>query len=90
MKKQVHLVISGRVQGVFFRASASFCARKLGLTGFARNLSNGDVELVAEGDEAQLKKMMAWSRQGPPGAQVDHVTAEWSEATGSYAAFSIR
>ena len=89
MKKQVHLLISGVVQGVFFRASTSHAARALGLTGFVRNRSDGDVEVVAEGEEGSLEKMIGWCRKGPSGARVESVDVKWSEATDQYRDFRI-
>ena len=90
MNKQVRLSISGFVQGVFFRASARARAQKLGLSGFVRNLPNGDVEVVAEGEENMLERMAAWCRQGPFGSRVDHVELRWAEATGRFNGFEIR
>ena len=87
--KQIHLFISGIVQGVFFRASAANAARRLGLVGWARNLPNGSVELMAEGEKAKLEKMIEWARTGPPGARIDHVDINWGVATGSFEDFRI-
>ena len=90
MNKQVHLVISGVVQGVLFRTSASSAARSLKLNGYVRNLSNGDVEVVAEGEESALQKMIEWCRRGPAGARVDHIEIEWKEATNRLNCFEVR
>lgn len=90
MKKRVHLIISGMVQGVFFRASASSAARKLGLSGWVKNVPNGAVELVAEGEEESLKKLIGWCRTGPSGARVEQVDTKWIEATGEYEGFGVR
>ena len=90
MKKQVHLLIYGRVQGVFFRASAAQIARQLKLSGFARNLPDGGVEVVAEGEEEFLKKMAGWCHKGPVGAYVERVDVEWNEATERFTSFGIR
>jgi len=67
--------VSGRVQGVFFRATTRDTARRLGLTGWVRNRPEGDVELVACGDEAALKQLEEWLWRGPPHARVDGVMA---------------
>jgi acylphosphatase len=64
-------IVSGRVQGVWFRASAREQAVALGLRGFARNLADGRVEVLAAGDEAALDRLAAWLRLGPPLAEVD-------------------
>ena len=90
VNKQVRLIISGVVQGVLFRASASRAARFLKLNGFVCNLPNGNVEILAEGEEEALKKMINWSRQGPPGARVDHIEITWGEAMGRFDQFQIR
>ncbi|MBI4358958.1 MAG: acylphosphatase [Candidatus Omnitrophica bacterium] len=90
MNKQIHLLISGFVQGVFFRASVAQSARALKLSGFVRNLSNGSVELVAEGQEEALRTIAEWCRRGPPGAQVKDVHEEWGDAEGRFEGFQIR
>ena len=90
MKKQVQLVISGIVQGVFFRASALAVARSLKLSGFVRNLSNGRVEVIAEGEEQALARMIEWCRKGPPGARIEEVEVTWAEATGQFQHFTIQ
>ncbi|MBI3999794.1 MAG: acylphosphatase [Candidatus Omnitrophica bacterium] len=90
MRKQVHLIISGIVQGVFFRAGTLAAARSLKLSGFVRNLSNGRVEVVAEGEEQILKRMIEWCRKGPPGARVEEMEVVWIEATGHFQHFTIR
>jgi len=69
----VRFVVSGRVQGVFFRASTREEAQRLGLTGHARNLPDGTVEVVACGDDAALAQLESWLALGPPLAQVSRV-----------------
>ena len=64
-------LVSGRVQGVWFRASTRDQAVPLGLRGYARNLPDGNVEVLAVGDEAAIEELAAWLRQGPPQARVD-------------------
>lgn len=66
-------VVSGKVQGVFFRAAAREQALKLGLRGYAKNLADGRVEVLAAGDEAALDALTAWLREGPPMARVDEL-----------------
>src|SRR5438309_2102356 len=63
---RLHMFVSGRVQGVFFRGTVADEARSLGLTGWARNLADGRVEIVAEGKRANLRTLEAWAHQGPP------------------------
>ncbi|MBI5537882.1 MAG: acylphosphatase [Deltaproteobacteria bacterium] len=82
--KQVHLVVRGRVQGVFFRASAQREARTLGVTGFAKNRPDGTVELVAEGDEEVLRDFIGWTNHGPSAARVDNVDVRWRAFTGEF------
>ena len=90
MKKRIRLLVIGRVQGVFFRASILHEAERFHLNGFVRNLADGRVEVVAEGEEADLKRMIDWSRKGPPDAMVEHVDIAWAEATGGFESFQIR
>jgi acylphosphatase len=80
--RRVHLLIEGRVQGVFFRASCAREAEARGLGGWVRNLPDGRVEAIFEGSDTQLEGMVAWCRQGPPGAQVDEVAVTAEEPTG--------
>ncbi len=68
--------VTGRVQGVFFRASTREQARRLGLTGYARNLPDGSVEVLACGEPAALEALVAWLWQGPPQAAVSGVDCE--------------
>lgn len=68
-----HFRVSGRVQGVFYRASTQQQAMRLGLTGWVRNSEHGDVELIACGNAAQLEALEQWLWQGPPGARVTGV-----------------
>ena len=81
--------VRGRVQGVGFRYSAFREASRLGLTGWARNTSDRDVELWAEGPHENLTAFLRWLRQGPPRARVDGVDVENIAATGRYRVFSI-
>jgi acylphosphatase len=87
---RLEIEVSGRVQGVWFRASTRDAARRLGLTGWVRNLPDGRVDAVFEGAEEALRRMLEWCRIGPPGARIDHVEVRWGAATGSFDEFSIR
>jgi acylphosphatase len=69
-------LVSGLVQGVFFRASTQARARELGLAGHARNLADGRVEVVAQGDADALDALGRWLLEGPPSARVDAVTRD--------------
>jgi len=88
--ESVHLLIKGRVQGVWYRASACEKARELRLTGWVRNRSDGGVELEAEGPRETLEALVAWCRKGPPMARVDAVETEWGVAEGAYSSFDVR
>ncbi len=85
--KQVHLIIQGRVQGVFFRASTQREARRLGVSGWVRNRPDGGVETVAEGDEEVLRELIAWSHRGPSAARVDSVEVRWRTYSGQFQDF---
>jgi acylphosphatase len=88
--KRVHLFVSGRVQGVFFRAHTRDLAQKLGLSGFVRNLPDGRVEVVAEGPEEKLQELIEFCHRGPPLAYVTNVEIHWEEPTGEFRGFSVR
>ncbi|MBN1382914.1 MAG: acylphosphatase [Deltaproteobacteria bacterium] len=87
--KRMHVYISGRVQGVFFRAGTQRTARDLGLTGWVRNKADGSVEAVFEGDHANVEKMLQWCREGPPGAAVRGFDAAEEPYTGEFGDFRI-
>ncbi len=87
--KRIHLVIRGRVQGVYFRASAAREAKRLGLTGWVKNRPDNAVELVAEGEEDQVKDFLAWAQHGPSTARVDKIDTRWRSYTGEFASFTI-
>ena len=76
MKICKRCLVSGRVQGVFYRASTAERARALGVTGYAKNLTDGRVEVLACGEEAAVEELCAWLWQGPPAAKVEAVAVE--------------
>lgn len=86
---RVNLFITGRVQGVFFRASALERAQGLGLTGWVKNLADGSVEVLAEGPRYALEQLVEWCRNGPPDAEVEHVGVRWSPHEDAYRTFMI-
>jgi len=86
----VHIIVHGRVQGVFFRAFAFRQAKELGLTGYVRNLPGGAVEVQAEGERKQLEELLSELKVGPPVAKVEGVETNWSEYTGRYSGFTIK
>jgi acylphosphatase len=77
----VRCFVSGRVQGVFFRASTRHEAESLGLTGYARNLHDGRVEVLACGPKSSVEDLCAWLAKGPVQAQVSNVSCEPCEET---------
>jgi acylphosphatase len=83
------LLISGRVQGVFYRASAQQEAMRLGLSGEIRNLPDGRVEAIVEGPKERIEEFIQWCRRGPPSAEVDNVGVRWSVARGDFRTFMI-
>jgi acylphosphatase len=89
MQRRVHLVIEGLVQGVFYRVSTRDQAVRRGLTGWVRNLADGSVECVAEGEEGALQALVAWCREGPSGARVTRVAEAWSDAAGEFDRFRV-
>jgi acylphosphatase len=89
-RARVRIIISGRVQGVFFRRAAAEQARILGITGWVRNLADGSVELVGEGKRRNLELLLAWTRMGPPHARVDAVQAQWEPCQGEFRRFEVR
>ncbi len=86
---RLRLVVSGRVQGVFFRAAARRQALSFHLRGYARNLADGTVEIVAEGRREELRALAQWARVGPPAAAVADVREEWRESLGEFADFTV-
>ncbi len=85
----LHLLIKGKVQGVFYRASVKKMAVASGITGWVRNKTNGDVELLATGTQIQLEKIVDWCRQGPAGAVVNELIKTEQEEM-IFESFSIR
>lgn len=85
----VRLTVTGRVQGVWFRASTRDEALRLGLVGIVRNISNGGVEIVASGDEVQLQRLIAWAHKGPPMADVTNVQIESLSSAAVYDSFTV-
>lgn len=85
-----HVLASGLVQGVFFRAFTQESAEELGLTGFVRNLPDDRVEAVIEGDEAKIKKLLDILKKGPSGSHVNNLDVRWEEARNEFDGFEVR
>ncbi|MFZ5426308.1 MAG: acylphosphatase [Thermodesulfobacteriota bacterium] len=89
MTRSLHCFVSGRVQGVFFRGFVQEQARGLGVTGFARNLPDGRVEVLAQGPDHALEQLRSRLAQGPMLARVDSVDTAWTDHQTPYGDFQI-
>jgi len=89
-KVRAYVVVSGRVQGVFFRAEAQEKAKELGVFGWVKNLAEGRVEAVFEGERAIVEQMVKWAKKGPSGAIVNDLNLVWEEYRGEFSNFEIR
>ena len=87
--ERAQLIIEGRVQGVFFRASAKEQADILELKGWVRNLPGGSVEIQVEGQKEKLREFLQWCHRGPSNAEVSNVDIEYSQPTGEFSTFNI-
>ncbi|MEJ5185862.1 MAG: acylphosphatase [Candidatus Geothermincolales bacterium] len=90
MAKRAHVFVSGKVQGVYYRSYAEDAARRLGVRGWIRNLSDGRVEAVFEGEDEAVEEMIRWCWQGSPMSRVDKVEVEWEPYRGEFQDFSVR
>lgn len=90
MKTCVHIIVHGIVQGVFFRYKTQQKAIALNLTGWVRNLSDGGVEIVAEGERSAAEKLTEWAGKGPSAAFVERTDVSWEDYTGGFESFEIR
>lgn len=86
---RARILVRGLVQGVFYRQSTVHEAGRLGLSGGVRNLADGSVEAVAEGDRAAVERLVAWCRRGPPSARVDSVDVAWEAPRGDEGPFRV-
>jgi acylphosphatase len=90
MNARVHLIVSGQVQGVFYRANTRRAANGLGLKGWVRNLPDGMVEVVAEGRKHSLDRLIEYCRKGPEGAKVENVEIKWEGFRNEFGSFEVR
>ena len=88
-KVRAHAVISGRVQGVFFRLETKHSADGFGVFGWVRNKRDGTVEAVFEGSEKSVMSILEWCKKGPPYAKVTHVDVKWEDYKGEFSSFEI-
>lgn len=89
-KIRAHVFVDGHVQGVFFRDTTRRRAQSRGVTGWVRNLWDGRVEAVFEGQEDAVRQMVRFAREGPARARVTNVDVEYSGYTGEFDTFSVR
>ena len=87
---RAHVVVSGRVQGVWFRGAMQEEARRLDVAGWVRNRRDGTVEAEVEGERGAVEALVAWAGHGPPGARVTHVETRWIVALAMETGFAIR
>lgn len=88
-KARVHIFVSGIVQGVFYRKNTKQKAQLLGITGWVKNLSNGQVEVLAEGYKGKLEDLIKWLKKGPYLSRVDKLEINWKKYTGEFDGFRI-
>lgn len=88
-KARAHLIISGRVQGVFFRQNTLEEAERLGLGGWVRNRRDGTVEVVAEGEREKVEELVRWAHHGAPPARVSKVEVLWEQPAGEFERFFV-
>lgn len=86
---RAHVIISGRVQGVFFRMETQRAAERIGVCGWVRNLPSGDVEAVFEGPRDRVEEAVQWCHQGSPASHVSHVQVQWDDFSGEFSRFNV-
>lgn len=89
-KARARVLISGVVQGVFFRAYARDRAEMLRLKGWVRNQADGTVEALVEGDSGRVQEFIEWCRHGPSSARVEQVDVRWEEFSGEFDSFMVK
>ena len=90
MTARAHVLIEGVVQGVFFRANTEREALRMGVRGWVRNLPDGRVEAVLEGERKSVERMLRWCHRGPASAKVSDISVEWEEYENEFSGFTIR
>lgn len=89
MQARSHVFVSGKVQGVYFRQNTLETANEHGVFGWVRNLPDGRVEAVFEGDETAVNRVVEWCRSGPPASRVDKLDVQQEKYTGEFSSFAI-
>jgi len=89
-KIRAHIFVSGLVQGVFFRSYTVQKAKEFGVFGWVKNLPDGKVEAVLEGEKEKVEKLVEWMKRGPEFAKVNGIEVEWQEYKGEFENFEIR
>lgn len=89
-KIRAHVIVRGLVQGVFFRAHTRVKAKELGIRGWVKNLPDGKVEAIFEGERDKVQEIIEWAREGPPAAQVKGLDLEWQEHQEEFDNFDIK
>ena len=88
-KIRAHVFVAGKVQGVYFRQNTMLTARQHGVVGWVRNLEDGRVEAILEGDEDNVRKVIDWCNHGPPSSKVHTVEVKYETCTGEFSDFDI-
>lgn len=88
-KVRAHIFVAGKVQGVYYRQNTAEVAKADRVSGWVRNLADGRVEAVFEGDESSVNRVIEWCRRGPPRAEVEKVDAKFESYTGEFSDFTI-
>ena len=88
--RKVRILVTGRVQGVYFRMFTQNKAKQFGIKGYARNLPDGRVEIIAEADQSSIENFIKWCHKGPVTARVDHIEITELEADEVLASFEVR
>lgn len=89
MKARAYVLVGGRVQGVFFRSSTAYESKLRGVTGWVRNLPDGRVEAVFEGEKEAVEEILAFCHRGPEGARVLSLISRWEPYTGTFKDFDV-
>jgi acylphosphatase len=90
MKSRAHIFVFGKVQGVFFRENTRKKAAEFELSGFVKNLPNGKVEAVFEGEQEKIEKIIQWIKKGPEAAQIENIEIDWQDYKEEFKNFEIR